>query len=222
MKYIIFDFDTALTSEVTDEWQEICKTLRSSRLMEQSYRKLVDMRSGNQITYERWVEYLNSLLVALKFNRSDLEFAAWNTKLVKGGHETLAQLSHEGYHMCIMSNGIKEFIEIVLGDNAQYFDEIRANEMWFGKDGRLIYTKPFLYDLESKVKYIEKLKREHNIKGSDIIFISNANNNELVEKTNCRVLRVNTQQKRIKHNAKLQDLRKMLPRVKLYSKELIQ
>lgn len=191
LKYVVFDFDGTLTTGNSNVWVNIWQNLNLPEGFKKLEWTLFDMYKSGKITYEKWVEYTNSIFISGGMNIHILDYVCYGVNPVAGLKPTLQKLKDDGYGLYIVSGGIKQAIEMILGDSAKLFDGIYANEMWFDQTGRLIYTKPTNYDYYGKAKFVANLIRERHIKPQNVIFVGNGLNDEYVHTTGCRTICVN-------------------------------
>lgn len=191
MKYVIFDFDGTLTTGDSNVWVNIWKNLDLPEKYQKLDKILFDKHKNGEITYEKWVEYANRIFIAGGMNREKLEHVCGNVSAVAGVTQTLKALKQNGYGVFIVSGGIKQAIEVILGDDCKFFDGIFANDMWFRDDGKLLFIKATNFDHKGKADFVNKLIRERHIKPTDVTFVGNGLNDELVYTTGCKTVCVN-------------------------------
>lgn len=217
-KYIIFDFDGTLSINDGVIWQ-LCWKEFPQEIREKKYNlKFYNLYKNGKIDYDKWMELTCSYFVNSNFKYNNLINVAHQIKLVNGLSEIIHLLKKQGYHLCIVSGGVKQIIEIALGEDKKYFDEIKAHEMYFCPKGNLVSISPTRYDNEGKAKYIEELIRDKNISKENILFVGNSANDEFVHRTGCKTLCVNPDgahydNKKVWSDAivKMNNLNEMLP-----------
>lgn len=217
MKAVIFDFDGTLTKGF-DVWKATWKTLTydvgKNSFSVSSY---VDFLN-KKITYEELNQLNLEKFIEMDMNISDLHFIAKKIRLIDGFSDTIKALYNKGFSIHIVSGGILNVIEKVIGEDIKYFTSINANKMHFG-DGyfldRITRTK---YDFEGKALFIKELIRKTGIKSENITFVGNSSNDEWAYKTGCKTICVNPENtcadnKRIWNEViyNMTDLRQILP-----------
>lgn len=218
MKTIIFDFDGTITQKGANVWKKLWSNAGFSIGKDSLFAKLyVEFLNGN-LSHQAWCDKTCNVLRAGGLTQSDVQKVANALELKDGVKETLELLKSDGFSLHILSGGVKEVIEKVLGDNAKYFDSINANVFEYDENSRISHIEETKYDFEGKLDFVEKMKREQNISEKDIIFVGNGDNDEWVKKSGCNTICITPDL--TDHNDKskwdfgienLTDLRQILP-----------
>jgi HAD superfamily phosphoserine phosphatase-like hydrolase len=189
-KTVVFDFDGTITMSTNGMttwemiWTHLGYKITDCAEYHTQYRR-------NLITHEEWCNITLDRFRIKRFSSKMLSEIAGNVKLIPGLPETIDDLTARGIKIYILSGSIRELIRIVLGDLSSSFEQIKANEMKFDKEGiiqDIIGTK---YDFEGKDEYIRNLVRQENCSPMDILFVGNAGNDEWASKSGARTLCVN-------------------------------
>lgn len=219
MKAIVFDFDGTLTQGCS-VWESAWKTLTykvdKNSAFVTNYRDFLNKK----MTYDELHQSTLNRFIKMDMNIADLDFIANKVKLIDGFSDAIKAIYDKGFSMHIVSGAITNIIERVIGKDLKYFSSINSHEMQFG-DGYflndIVQTK---YDFEGKFRFIEKLKKEEDIKSENIIFIGNSNNDESACKSGCRTICVNPydtcyDNKEVWHEVihNMTDLRQILPTI---------
>lgn len=191
MKAVIFDFDGTLTRRDCSVWKEIWRNLTYDISEKSLYIHAYKCFLKNRLSYDQLNSWAAQKFRKQDFNIADLDIIASKIKLMDGFEETIRILHNAGFSLHIVSGGVFEIIEKVIGKKLlSYFDSINANSLFF-EDGYffsdIIRTE---YDFEGKAVFIEELKKT-GIKSEDIVFIGNSNNDEWAYKSGCRTICIN-------------------------------
>lgn len=191
MKAVIFDFDGTLTCEGQNVWRELWRCLTYDVSERSLYVHTYKCFLKNRLTYDQLNFWAAQKFRKQDFNIADLDIIANKIKLIDGFEETIKILHNAGFSLHIVSGGISDIIEKVIGKKLlSYFDSINANSLHF-EDGYffsdIIRTK---YDFEGKATFIEEIKKT-GIKSEDIVFIGNSNNDEWAHKSGCKTICIN-------------------------------
>ena len=189
-KIVIFDFDGTLVdpNSLKTTWQrlwlnlgydlDICKELHSRF-------------DKKEITHQEWCDLTAQYFIAHGMNKSNLNAVAQKIVKMEGLHDTLKKLHESGMQLYIVSGSIKEIIDIVLGDDAKFFNDISANRFVFNEHGKLLRINGTDFDFEGKAEYVKKLSDSLAIPTKEILFIGNSFNDAHVYKSGARTLCVN-------------------------------
>lgn len=189
-KIVIFDFDGTLADPNSSKttWQrlwlslgydlDICKGLHSRF-------------DKNEITHQEWCDLTAQYFIAHGMNKSNLKSVAHNIVKIDGLHDTLKILHESGLQLYIVSGSVKEIIDIVLGDDAKFFNDISANRFVFDRNGKLLKIEGTDFDFEGKAEYVKNLSDRLVIPAKEILFIGNSFNDAHVYKSGARTLCVN-------------------------------
>lgn len=218
MKAVIFDFDGSLTCRGCSIWKEIWRSLTYDVGAESFYARSYQDFLNKKLSYKQLNDRTIKKLKKQDLNIADLDIIAKRIKLIEGFEETIRILRNLGFSLHIVSGGVVEIIEKVIGKNLlPYFDSINANSLCFEDNyffNDIIRTK---YDFEGKAVFIEKLK-EIGIKREDIVFVGNSNNDEWAYKSGCKTICINPEDTCVDNRTvwndviyDMTDLRQLLP-----------
>ncbi len=189
-KAVVFDFDGTLVdpNSLKTTWQrlwlslgydlDICKYLHS-RFDKQ------------EITHQEWCNITAQYFVARGMSRGNIKTVADGIAKIEGLHDTLTKFYESGVKLYIVSGSIKEIIDIVLGDDVKFFDDISANKFIFNREGKLLKIDGTDFDFEGKAEYVKKLSDRLEIPAKEILFVGNSFNDAHVYKSGARTLCVN-------------------------------
>lgn len=189
MKAVVFDFDGTLTEESQNVWKLLwdkCGEDGNAKRQE-LYKK---HRIDKTITRQEWFDLTLAEFKKYGISAKDIYQISRDIKLINGVGEVVKGLSRQGYDLYIVSGGLKESINAVLGSLTTYFSDIEANMCMFGQEGKIKRLIPTKYDYEGKAEYIENLK-SFGYNAENIVYIGNSDNDEWVKNTGCKTICVN-------------------------------
>lgn len=206
IKVIVFDFDGTLTNSQRNShntWQRIWLKLGYSI---KDCNNLHEKFSRHEFDHQTWCNITCERFQTKNMTKKILTEVANEIILMEGTIPTLKKLKDNDIHLYIASGSIRDVIINVIGENNVYlFEEIKANNMEFDKNGylkRIIGTK---YDFIGKSEFIERISNSLNINPYNILFIGNSNNDQLAYKSGAVTLCVNPietdpENKKVWHN----------------------
>ncbi|BET59159.1 hypothetical protein GEO60473_21990 [Geobacter sp. 60473] len=190
---IVFDFDGTLTLRDNSNsgkttWQTIWELLGyENSLCSKYFLQYIE----KEISHQKWCDITAEYFIKKNFGLSHLKEIAKNIYLVPGVEETLKYFQSCGVKMYIASGSIKQVIDIVLGDNIAYFNDVRANNMIFNDQQNLVKIIGTSFDFEGKATYIEKIASENGFTTSEVMYIGNSINDVSAYKSGADTLCVN-------------------------------
>lgn len=190
-KAIVFDFDGTLADakQMKTTWQKIWSTLGYDLKICENLHSRFDRK---EITHQTWCDMTAGYFIKKNMNHDQLIKIAKTIQLVEGFKETITKLLEHNIALYIVSGSIKEIIYYILGDFANYFKDISANEMIFDENGYLSKIKGTQFDFSGKAEYIRRLVDNNSeLSPKQILFIGNSFNDAHVYKSGCRTLCVN-------------------------------
>lgn len=222
IKAVVFDFDGTLTRTYKgySTWQKIWLKLGYTI---NDCDNLHERFSQKEFSHQEWCDMTCKKFQDKGMTNRILYEIANEISLIEGTIPTLKKLRDNNIHLFIVSGSIRDVIIKVLGENnVHLFEEIKANNMEFNKDGslkRIIGTK---YDFDGKSEFIEKVAHTLGINTYNILFIGNSNNDQLAYKSGAITLCVNPRKtdpenKKIWHNiiSEMQNLDEILSYINL-------
>ena len=192
MKAVVFDFDGTLTKsrKGSNCWYEVWKYINDLAYDDFLYgkykRKEIDDVEWFKLIFERYKEK--------DVRRKYLHNISKGIELLPGTYETLKCLNNNGIKIFILSGGIRQIIDDVLqreGVN-EFITSIETYDLIFDNKGKLIdYKRPNLHNPENKNEYIDLIKKQYNLKSSEILFVGNGANDETVYLSGAKTLCIN-------------------------------
>lgn len=188
-KLIIFDFDGTLSkpNKLPNSWARIWAKIDRQKDDDRLYG---DYLSG-KIDYNQWAVEVLKIYHEEKVSTKTLEEIAGETVLLDNSKEVLETLYKSGIKIIILSGGIKNIIESVLGDCKDYIYKIEAQEILFDKNGIVNGITKLDHFIEDKSQYVDFIMKELNLKPDEVLFFGNGKNDEDVYKTHIKTICVN-------------------------------
>ena len=187
MKTIIFDFDGTLTKKSNEIWTKMWEKIDA---LDVDY-KLYKQYKNGEIDYVRWCELIEIEYAKRGFNENILFSLADNIEMMENLEVTFKELKDRGYHLYIVSGGVKALIYYKLKDLVKYFDGIYACDFVFDDSGILTKIVPTKYDEEGKKVFVDEYCKNTGTKASEIVFVGNGDNDEYVYKSGCKTICIN-------------------------------
>src|ERR1035437_7117068 len=155
---VVFDFDGTLTvADDVTTWEKIWVSLGYSI---NDCAQLHYEFSSSRIEHQEWCNITAENFKEKGFNLSGLKDVASAIRLVPGVRETITTLDQHGIKIYILSGSVRYIIKRVMGDLVQIVEDVRANEMYFDKSGKLTSIRGTKYDFRGKANYLRRLIRE--------------------------------------------------------------
>ena len=176
MKTIVFDFDGTLTKKSNEIWLRMWKAIDA---LDVDYALYKQYKNGD-INYIEWCKLIEQEYIKRNFNETILFDIVNSIEMMDNLEETFKTLIDKGYHLYIVSGGVKSVIYYKLKDLVKYFSGIYACDFIFNDNGTLTKIIPTKYDEEGKKIFIEEHCAKTNTNPKDIVFIGNGDNDEYV------------------------------------------
>ena len=188
-KVIIFDYDGTLTKveKGYNSWLVVWEAIDKVDLDEYHYKKY----ASGEYTYDDWLYACLDEYRKYGVSRDLFYALAKKSIQIKGLEDTLKYLTSRGIKLYILSGGIKNIIDIHLGELTNYFTSIEAHEFIYDENGIVNGVIPVDHSLGSKDEYVRRVIRENNLSPEQLLFIGNGDNDETVYKTGARTLCLN-------------------------------
>lgn len=187
---VVFDFDGTLTTNKINRttWENIWIALGYS---EKDCQELHKRFNQKEISHTEWCKITEEKFKERNLHKKCVENISSKIHLIKGVRNTFKKLSDDGIKIYIVSGSIDLIIKKVLGDRAQYIEEIKANHFKFDSDGFLTEIVGTKYDFEGKAYFISQVSEELNISPKDILFVGNSINDRFAYRSGARTLCIN-------------------------------
>lgn len=190
-KAVAFDFDGTLTVTHSVEncwryvWKKIDKTDVDDALFEKFINGIIDS--------EQWKKEVIAEFRKNGVDRALIHSVADSLEKIRGIRETFSEFEKRGIKIFIISGGIKQIIEYCLGENVQFVDEIECEELVFDDSGLVCGINRTDTWSRDKINFIEHIKQKLNLNSEEILFVGNADNDEMVHQTGAVTLCINPQ-----------------------------
>ncbi len=185
-KYVVFDFDGTLTitKKGSNSWYNIWNYLDA--LDEDEY--LYNQYKNGEFDYKGWVIRCIDSYKKHKLEKSVMKTLAKNINLINDIEEIFRLFHKLDIKIYIMSQGVKNIINIALKNVLQYISDIEGVELFFDENNIVSGAS---YRIEDKQDYIQDIMLQENCSPEDILFIGNGQNDETVYKTGVETLCLN-------------------------------
>ncbi|WP_371194065.1 HAD-IB family phosphatase [Glaciecola sp. SC05] len=189
-KVVLFDFDGTLTCHNDDIttweriWLELGYGIDDCGELHRQY-------SALEITHKEWCKLTEDKFKKKGLKNKTLDKIAADIELVAGADRIIKGLYESGVKLYVLSGSIKYIIKRVLGDLYQYFEEVKANDIVFGRDGNIIRIIGTKYDFEEKATFIKKSIAENDAHPMEVFFVGNSVNDEWAHESGAQTICVN-------------------------------
>lgn len=185
-KYVVFDFDGTLTiaKKGSNSWYNIWNYLDA--LDEDEY--LFNKYKNGEFDYNEWVLRCIDSYKTHNLDKSAMEALANNVNLINDIAEIFQLFNKLNIKIYIMSQGVKNIIDLALKDVSKYISDIQGVELFFDENDIVSGAS---YKIEDKQDYIQDIIAQENCNPDDILFVGNGQNDETVYKTGVETLCLN-------------------------------
>ena len=202
-KAVVFDFDGTLTiGRANNVWKMLYIALGYDIGEGSNYKNSFLSFKNKEYDYASWVKVNKSDFIKAGLNKTIFNQVLTEVKLIGGLEKTLKSLSEQNIKLFVLSGNIKYAIRKVLGDLANYFTEISANDAIFDSNGNLTELIATKYDFEGKADFIVKVREELNIEPDEIVFVGNGSNDIWAYKSGAKTICVNPKDAEENNNEK--------------------
>ncbi len=166
-RLICFDVDGTLVGKTVFVWQTLHDRLGTDAVKR---RQAYEDFSSGKISYGQWFDHdLELFREQGEVTRQRLLGAIAELELNPGAVEVLCRLKSAGLRLAVVSGSLNIVLE-KLGI-LSYFDDVFINELFFGRDGRLVGTRPTPFDMDNKAGALDWLVAKHDLELSQTVFI---------------------------------------------------
>ncbi len=185
-KIVVFDFDgtLTLTKKNSNSWYDIWEYLDAIEEDEILYNKY---KSG-EFDYKRWLIECINAYKKHNLTESTIKYLANKINLINDIKYVFKLLNKLNIKIYVLSQGVKNIINIVLADVLKYITDIEGVNFNFDIQGNLESAD---YKVEDKQEYIYEIIKNEKCKAEDILFIGNGKNDETIYKTGVETLCLN-------------------------------
>jgi HAD superfamily phosphoserine phosphatase-like hydrolase len=189
-KVVLFDFDGTLTCHKDDitTWERIWLQLGYDL---DDCGELHRQYSALEISHKEWCKFTEEKFKKKGLKNKTLDKIAAEIELVPGAEQVIKALYESGVKLYVLSGSIKYIIKQVLGDLYPYFEEVKANDIVFARDGKIMRIIGTKYDFEEKATFIKKSITENDAHPMEVFYIGNSVNDEWAHESGAQTLCVN-------------------------------
>ena len=194
-KVVIFDFDGTLTYDSTNPYVTLLQKIGvPKRICNKALKNSAKVSSPRRMKIIFRV--MSKLFGMGGISKNDIDDVAKGTKLMQGTIECLTELRHLGYKIFIVSDGLLQVIEQVLGGHKKLFDKIYCQDCEFSKTGKL---QKIRFN-GGKVASVNHIIATTGAKTDDVLYFGNGGNDLCIKTTNIKLCCVNDETKRVSEN----------------------
>ena len=188
-KLIIFDFDGTLSkpSKLPNSWARVWNKIGREKDDEILYEKY----SSGELDYNEWAKEVIKVYQEANVNRALLKEISKDTFLLDNAKEVLRYLYKNDIKTIILSGGIKNIIDEVLGDYKKYIYRIEAQELLFDKSGKLKGITTLDHEIQDKSQFVQIMIKNLKLSSDEVVFFGNGKNDETVYKTGVKTICIN-------------------------------
>jgi phosphoserine phosphatase/NAD-dependent SIR2 family protein deacetylase len=189
-KAVIFDFGGTLTKSFspTSTWERMW--LSVGYKIEDAGHLHRQFVAGN-ITHQQWCDLTCKRLRDRGFSKDTMRQIISHVEPVAGLAEALSALHEQGTSLHIVSGSVREIIQEILGDTWELFQDIKANEFVYDRNGVLEEIRGHKFDFEGKAKFISRVVEERRCSALEVLFVGNSLNDSWASRSGARTLCVN-------------------------------
>jgi phosphoserine phosphatase len=160
-RLVCFSLDGVLLRGYHFAWEEIWNLLGEDR--EQRKKGLKLFHTG-RLSYEDWCLWCCDIFRSHDLRREQLEALARRFSVIDNLKPGLQALRSAGFRLAIISGSLDIFLQALIPDHAQWFDQVFINRMQFDSNGSIQGIIPTPFDFERKpdaVRYLCSLYGFH-------------------------------------------------------------
>ena len=160
-RLICFSLDGVLLRGFQFSWEEVWGLLDDTG--EQRKKGLKLFHTG-RISYEDWCLWCCDIYRSHDLRQQQLQALAQRYSVITNLAEGLQALRDAGFRLALVSGRLDIFLETLIPDYAQWFDQVFINRMQFDNQGRILGITPTPFDFERKpdaVRYLCSLYSFH-------------------------------------------------------------
>jgi len=160
-RLICFSLDAVLLRGFHFSWEEVWNLLGDNSVQRKKGLKL--FHSG-RMSYEDWCLWCCDIFRSHDLHREQLQALAQRYSVIDHLAEGLHRLRKAGFRLALISGGLDIFLQTLIPDYMQWFDQVFINRMEFDEQGRIRTIVPTPFDLERKpdaVRYLCSLYGLH-------------------------------------------------------------
>jgi phosphoserine phosphatase len=160
-------------------WSRIYADLGPQALEEDN--RLIELFERREITYTEWCELSMQIIRKHGLKRDHFETLIRNVPYNPGVEETLKTLKHKGVRLAMITGGFLEQArraQLDLGIQHAY----ASTEIYWNENGTIEYWNILPSDYESKVDFVERLRKECGLTIEQCAFVGDGKNDIYIAK----------------------------------------
>lgn len=188
-KLIIFDFDGTLSkpSKLPNSWARVWNKIGREKDDEILYGKYCK----GEFDYNQWAKEVIKVYRDAGVSKNLLKEISKDTSLLDNAEEVFRFLYENDIKIIILSGGIKNIIDEVLGECKKYIYKIEAQELLFDENGKLFDITVLEHHIEDKSQYVDIVMKNLRLNPNQVLFFGNGKNDEDVYKTGIKTICIN-------------------------------
>ncbi len=191
-KAVIFDYDGTLTyADYNNIFKSTYQVLGYATDRNSEYYETYLKFKEYKYDYDEWVAINEDDFKKAGLTKEIFDSVTENIRLIPGLEKILTTLNSKGIKTYILSGNFGYAIRKTLGELADHFTEISANEIYFNEDGSLSHLVATKFDYEGKADFITKVKDELGISPEEICFVGNGENDGFAYMSGAKTICIN-------------------------------
>jgi HAD superfamily phosphoserine phosphatase-like hydrolase len=170
-----FDLDGTLIRGLEFSWTAVWRYLQFPEGVQKAgmlrYRR-------RESSYQEWCDWACQMFRSKNLHRKDFSKIVEGISVTKNLREALGILKSDGFITAIISGGIDIFLDELIPDAKELFDEIFINKLKFDADGLISGVEVTPYDFEGKATALEFMCQKYGYNLSETVFVGEGFNDE--------------------------------------------
>jgi phosphoserine phosphatase len=167
-RLVCLSLDGALLRGFQFSWEEIWHMLGDPLNL---HKKGLQMFHSGKISYADWCLWCCEIFRSYQLNREQLHALAQHYSVIKNFHAGMAALRAAGFRIALVAGGIDTFLQALIPDYPQLFDQVFINKLLFDPSGTLMGVVPTPFDLERKPDAIAYLCSLYGLHTAQSIYV---------------------------------------------------
>lgn len=170
-KLICFSLDGMLLRGFQFSWEEVWGLLENTEAQRKQGLKL--FHTG-RMSYEDWCLWCCDIYRSHDLRREQIEALAQRYSVIDNLVAGLQKLRAAGFRLALISGGLGVFLETLIPDYAQWFDQVFINRLQFDTHGRILGIVPTPFDFERKPDAVRYLCSLYNLHPAQSIYVGSS------------------------------------------------
>lgn len=172
-KLICFDVDGTLIDNVEFSWVLMHDFFGTNNERREDAR---DKFFNKEISYEEWAKHDIEMWKENGANKESLQLAMKQIKLMEGATDTIYELKKKGIKLAIISGSFNIFLEYLLPEYNDLFDDVYINKLIFDDEGEIIDLNITSYDMGKKANALLEIAKREGLKLDECVFVGDHHN----------------------------------------------